>query len=72
MKLKIKSNKISKRKLNALKKACSGNMLYVADMAGCSQSTVYRVLNGDISNERVIVAAIETADLLDIRLKELL
>lgn len=67
---KLKLGKLPKRKLNALKVACSGNMGYIAELCGCNQSTVYRVLNGQTNNHKVIDTAIEVRRLLDIKLKE--
>lgn len=67
---KLKLRKPSKRKLDSLKRACSGNMAYIAERCGCNQSTVYRVLNGQTNNHKVIDEAIEVRRLLDIKLKE--
>lgn len=70
--MKLKTNKISKRKLDALKKALSGNIGYVAQECNCSPSAVYSVLNGTYSNEKVLNKCIEIRDMLELRIKELI
>lgn len=50
--------KLSKQKLNALKKACKGNLAQIAEVSSTSISTVSNVLAGKTNNEAVIKAAI--------------
>ncbi len=69
--MKLTTKKLSKRKLTALKKELAGNIGYIANECNCSASSVYSVLNGTFSNDKVISKCIEVRALLDIKLKEM-
>lgn len=63
--------KLSKQKLNALKKACKGSTAQIAEVSGTSISTVSNVLNGRTHNEDVIRAAVKVRDMKIAEYKEL-
>lgn len=56
--------KISKTKLQALKRAVKGNLAQVAEVSETSLSTVSNVLAGKTNNEKVIKAALQVREML--------